>query len=576
MGGNYDSKCIQPPGGPLVVLFFALNYAQLTTDWLTPRTELFLNAPHETISYLWQVLGCFHSLQPTENSYEPPSVPALTLKGFVRWESIQILLSPEDHVPFIISAVQNWNLKNPDTGEPFPKDISPASFPSEPDADICSWHELCGEKMRQEAEQRESPRSPRQPFPSAADRVNAGFSHVPAGSRGTSDYFTHRGMPFTHVAPGDTARHPRGARVRISPDAAERTRHGGISPDGRSRRRSLSDFPSPHDPHSTTHLDPSRPSASRRHSHPRRRGTDESDSDADVSPRVPPRGNGGPHVPPHRSPKVFPRYVSVPATGSPGGPPSGAPSGSPSVGPIPSIRTEGGAKLRSDERASPVLGARRKSGGFDRVKDWAGDKISGFFPSPSPGERPRKSPGSSSGNMPGGTSSRDSLHLNRHRSYDDEANDADSEHERERERRRAKERKRDRERERERERDRPVRFNRDDLPDWEDATRDKMRSRRDRERDRDREARYFRRPDNPRRTSSHADVDRLDRDRHRYDMEQQQQQRERYMDERNRRSGGAPAPLDDRFRDRTASPGIKGVRGRRYPGDPPWTQENSP
>ncbi|PSR94189.1 hypothetical protein BD289DRAFT_363874, partial [Coniella lustricola] len=140
--------------------------------------KVFLSAPNETLSFLWQILGCFHSLQPTDNCYEAPSVPALTIAGFVRWQSIQILLSPEEHVPFVIFAVKNWNLKHPDTGELFPKDISAAAFPTEPDADIVSWHEACGTRLRQEAEQRQSPSSPRQPAPSAADRVNAGFSHV--------------------------------------------------------------------------------------------------------------------------------------------------------------------------------------------------------------------------------------------------------------------------------------------------------------------------------------------------------------------------------------------------------------
>ncbi|KAF3762268.1 hypothetical protein M406DRAFT_347425 [Cryphonectria parasitica EP155] len=518
--------------------------------------KLFLNAPHESISYIWQVFGCRHTLEPTENDYEQPSVPALTLKGFVRWESIQILLTPDEDVPLILAAVRKWDLKNPDTGEPFPKDLSALSFPSEPDPDITAWHAACGEKLREMAtpkEEQSSTSSPRPAFAPAADRVNAGFSHVPAGSRGATDYFSHRSVPFSHVSPGDTGRYPRGgggARVRIDPDIPERMRHGGLSPDERARRRSFSDYPSPHEPHSSAHLNPPRPSAARWHSHPRRPSTDDSDLDDDISPRTGRRSSEQHRTLPHRSPKIIPRYVAVPATGPP----------------------DGGAKLRTGDYN---LGARRKSAGFDRAKDWASEKLSGIFPLASPMERPsRKSPGSSSGNVAaGGASSRDSLRLGR-RSHDEDEGETDSGQEREQRHRRARDRRRrEREYERDRDRDREqqhqqpraARRGRDDLPDWEDAVRDRPRSRRDGKQ----EARYPHRPDiNPRRTSSHADVDRLDRDRQRYEMDP----RDRYPDERRRRGG----PLDERPSDRTASPGIKGVGGRRYPAETPWTQDSPP
>lgn len=342
-------------------------------------------------------------------------------------------------------------------------------------------------------------------------------------------------------------------------------RYNGPSPqEERARRRSFSDYPSPNASpgasHSSPHLHPPRPTAARRHSHPRRVSTDpdDSESDVDANPDLGRRSSGTyGSSGPYRSPKVVPRFVHIaaPTAGSPGGGSPAVPSASPAV---PSSRSEGGAKLRPEGRISPIIpGARRKSG-VEGAKDWAKEKISSIFPVASPSERPpRKSPGSSSGNIPGtgGGGSRDSLRLGRSRSYDDGNSDTDSEYERERRRRRrARERER-RERdaayERDRERERASRRSRDDLPEWDQDPR--SRSRRDRE-GLGGGTRYSRRPDNPRRTSSHADVDRLERERmHHYE----------YADERRRR--GAEGLEERGPRDRTASPVIKGVRGRRYP-----------
>lgn len=524
------------------------------------------------------MFGCRHTLEPTDNDYEPPSIPALTLKGFVRWESIQILLAPDEHVPFVIHAVKNWHLKNPDTGELFPEDIPASAFPSEPDPDICVWYEACGDKLKKEATPRASPRPP---FPSAADRVHAGFSHVPAGSArpAATDYFTHRSVPFAHVSPGHAAGRYRGPGLRVSPERPDRMRASGTSPqEERARRRSFSDYPSPHEPHPSPHLNPNRPTAARRHSHPRRVSVEDDDSDEDdASIRADRRGSAG-HGPPHRSPRFA--HLAAAGVGSPAGTPPV--SGVASLGHIPNLRAEGGGvKIRPEDAG----GLRRKSA-TDDVKDWAKGKLSGIFSAASPAERPRKSPASSSGNVGGigtGGGSRDSLptRMGRSRSYDDGESDSDSEYERERRRRkraRDRERERDRDRDQRRERDAAYERERDHHSarrsrEWDDGnepTGPAPRTRSRKERDA-REARYFRRPENPRRTSSHADVDRIDRQRY-----EEMRDRERYADERRRRREAGGMAHEERARDRTASPGIKGVGGRRYPAEPPWTQENSP
>ncbi|CAN8101325.1 unnamed protein product [Discula destructiva] len=542
--------------------------------------KLFVHAPHESISYIWQVFGCRHTLEPTDSdadhpwNFEAPTVPAVTPRGFVRWESIQVLLTPEEHVPFILYAVRHWNLRHPETGEPFPTGITAAAFPSEPDPEISAWYESCGEKLRKEATPKASPRPN---FPSAQDRVHAAFSHVRApGRAGTPDYFSHhRSVPFAHVSPGHAARHPtRGSGLRVSPERMERTerservRYNGLTPqEERARRRSFSDYPSPHDSPNepqSAHLHPLRPSATRRHSHPRRTDPDDSESDGDVSPRSGRRGSG-PYSsgPPHRSPKAVPRWVHMgaPSNSPPGGTSPNVPAATPFV---PNTRTEASAKLRSDDRVSPTvpgIRANRKSG-VEGAKDWAKEKISIIFPGPSPSERipSRKGPGSSTGAAVGSGGSRDTL--GRSRSYDDGNTDSDSEYERERRRRRRLREREKRDREAaaatasyERER---ARRSREDMgppsAEWDDGGGGgggsggggggRPRSRRDKER--------------------------LDRERMAHSRYEYAAAADEIGGVRRRGTRGR-GPLDDERdspRDRTASPVIKGVGGRRYPAPP--------
>lgn len=226
----------------------------------------------------------------------------------------------------------------------------------------------------------------------------------------------------------------------------------------------------------------------------------------------------------------------------------------------------------------------RKSG-VEGAKDFLKDKLTSIFPIASPSDprvpSSRKSPGSNAGATVGGGGSRDSL--GRARSYDDGSGESDSELERERRRRRrARERER-REREAaayEREQQRAARRSREDVgggggsAEWEDGVGRPGRAARKDRSDKEKE-RYLRRPENPRRTSSHADVDRLERERmHRYDYAAADGANGSRRPGGLRGRGGRPLEEDDLRgggpgpRDRTASPVIKGVGGRRYPAPP--------
>ncbi|KAJ5201428.1 uncharacterized protein N7498_006091 [Penicillium cinerascens] len=101
---------------------------------------LFLATKTQSLSFIYQSLGCFHSLQPSTNPYESPSIPSLLPNGFVRWQTIQLLMDPDEHARFLQEAVKQWDIVDAQ-GQVFPKEIPRDAFPSEPDPEMMQWHE---------------------------------------------------------------------------------------------------------------------------------------------------------------------------------------------------------------------------------------------------------------------------------------------------------------------------------------------------------------------------------------------------------------------------------------------------
>ncbi|KAK7459951.1 hypothetical protein Landi51_00200 [Colletotrichum acutatum] len=535
--------------------------------------SLFVDMPFPAISYIWQVTGCQHSMQPSDNDFDAPSVPALTLRGFVRWESIEILLSPEEHVPFIQQAVKSWNLKHPETGEPFPPDLPADALPSEPDAGIEKWHKKCAEKLRKAAVPDEEPASPKTAPARSAERdeprVKAAYVHVrnPYPSKGSpkpsppprgpqADYFVPPGRPpvaYSHVPGGHAANRYPPSRLNIPQRTPDQDRfRGQNSPDDR-RRRSFSDYPSPpQDPHANAeHLHPNRPPMQpRRHSQPRHYS---SSSTSDSEDAASPRSKRRPHT----------HHSNEPP------PPGFRRMGAPSVPQPPPVTRVHRAELRPEDarrRSIPVV---------DGIREKISEKVASILPTGRSPERHRSTSGRRSD--PPSRRSREHLpssRLNRSwpdiASEDSEASDSEEERrrrfkarerreleereQRERERARERDRGRDRDRRRERERER-------------DRDRDPERERdRDRvvnwEREEDMEARKRRerpvvRPEATRRTSSHADVDRM-RGRPEPPWDPRDPRDRELRDDRDRK----------RWRERGGSPVISGVGGRQYPAPP--------
>lgn len=87
----------------------------------------------------------------------PPSYSGaiLTLTRLFRWQTIQLLLGPDEHSSFLIEAVQKWDIKDPVSGEVLPKILPRKCFPMEPDKHMVAWYEGVSERLRKEAEEEE-------------------------------------------------------------------------------------------------------------------------------------------------------------------------------------------------------------------------------------------------------------------------------------------------------------------------------------------------------------------------------------------------------------------------------------
>ncbi|PVH98854.1 hypothetical protein DM02DRAFT_629936 [Periconia macrospinosa] len=115
---------------------------------------LFIETPSSDISFIYRSLGAFHSLQPApdDDGYSCPTVPALKKKGFVAWQTIQLLLGPEEHVPFLQNAVKQFDITDPHTGNLFPKILPKECLPQEPDDAMEAWYETVAARLKREAE----------------------------------------------------------------------------------------------------------------------------------------------------------------------------------------------------------------------------------------------------------------------------------------------------------------------------------------------------------------------------------------------------------------------------------------
>ncbi|MCJ1337292.1 hypothetical protein MMC09_002574 [Bachmanniomyces sp. S44760] len=153
-----------------------------------------------------------------------PSIPSLTPQGYVRWQTVQLLLCPQEHVSFLQQAVKRFEITNDGDGGPFPKILPKEAFPSKPDLQMTHWHDTVTDKLRFEAEN-----AARLPAIMAAERDSARNSPVPSNP----DYFMKHHMSHSPLSPGSAhaVKHRHQPR---QPMTTSHTYHG-------TRRRSLPD-----------------------------------------------------------------------------------------------------------------------------------------------------------------------------------------------------------------------------------------------------------------------------------------------------------------------------------------------
>ncbi|KAF2124599.1 hypothetical protein P153DRAFT_350807 [Dothidotthia symphoricarpi CBS 119687] len=145
------SRTFEPSGSPdLMPSQIAAWYRSVGGNY----DVLFMEAPPSQIAFIYRALGAFHSLQPAPNDdgYSTPATPALKKQGFVTWQTIQLLLGPEEHVPFLQKSIEQFDVVDPATGNAFPKLLPKECFPDRPDDAMEAWYEGVAARLKKEAE----------------------------------------------------------------------------------------------------------------------------------------------------------------------------------------------------------------------------------------------------------------------------------------------------------------------------------------------------------------------------------------------------------------------------------------
>ena len=146
-----------------VVCFVPSPFA--VASWLTRNLRqdwdpFFIDMPPASIAFIYKSLGCVHSLQPSHGDvestgacYASPSIPALKPHGFITWQTIQLLLDPEEHVPYLQNALRLFPVHNPEDGKNFPKTLPSSCLPAGSDPDMVQWHQTVAERLRIDAQE---------------------------------------------------------------------------------------------------------------------------------------------------------------------------------------------------------------------------------------------------------------------------------------------------------------------------------------------------------------------------------------------------------------------------------------
>ncbi|KAH7355700.1 hypothetical protein BKA66DRAFT_271263 [Pyrenochaeta sp. MPI-SDFR-AT-0127] len=319
------SKKFEPSDSPdLTPSQIAAWYRHVGGDY----DVLFTETPPSSIAFIYRSLGAFHSLQPApkDDGYGSPTIPALKKQGFVTWQTIQLLLGPEEHVPYLQRAVEQDDVIDPETGGTFPKVLPKECFPDRPDDAMEKWYQGVAARLKREAEdEAKGVRVAEDPAPrvstdlsgdgSSADERHGAFKYFEdpmyRRSRPRPTFMRHvskqSGRPTEDSGRAVTSR----VRHMLNPFSGRRR-----SIPGRYESDSFSD-------EDATPIAAVPPQAlrypSHKRPHPPRRddpvSTTDSDSDSDRPPsrrRTPPLRHRRSHEPPNSPLEYFPAYHEGP------------------------------------------------------------------------------------------------------------------------------------------------------------------------------------------------------------------------------------------------------------------------
>ena len=151
----------------------------------------------------------------------------------MRWQTVQLLLEPDEHAPFLQEAVKRFEIINPTDGELFPSVLPREVLPSKPDPQLTAWHERVSQKLMIEAQSSTMRMMPPRPpvtlnlgdngshsRPTSRDTQSIDDSVETSSLVGAADYFA---QPRTFL-------HPRQTPAVPIPRSSDRLIDRGVPP----------------------------------------------------------------------------------------------------------------------------------------------------------------------------------------------------------------------------------------------------------------------------------------------------------------------------------------------------------
>jgi len=151
----------------------------------------------ESLVIIYTKLRCLYSLQPDDDNddFEAPSIPALKPAGWVKWSCVQLLLGPDEHAMFLQNALHRYDVKDPETGELFPRMLPRQIFPKEPHEMMVNWHHDAGNELQHDTEQERSKHDISRPTSGRSHDSDKGRKHDAAQYFSNPQYRDKDGKP---------------------------------------------------------------------------------------------------------------------------------------------------------------------------------------------------------------------------------------------------------------------------------------------------------------------------------------------------------------------------------------------